>query len=164
MSKNINIHIKTPGAAQAKQQLDSIGKSSQRVGQQTTAGQKQAAAATEKTTGKLTGMGRILDTLKTQVMGFVGAFLGIQTVMKLINFLIEKLERIQQLQKSIYEKSLSFMEIGQALEFQTGTVGKQQYWAKQAIELQEAGALKPGVAGQMLTSLEIGRASCRERV
>ena len=155
MTKDINIHVKTPGAAQAKQQLDGIGKASRQVGQKTTAGQKQAAAATEKTTGKLTGMGRVLDTLKTQVMGFLGAFLGIQAVMKVINFLIEKLERIQQLQKSIYEKSLSFMEIGQALEFQTGTVGKQQFWAKQAAELQEAGALKPGVAGQMFTSIDL---------
>jgi len=153
--KDINIHVKAPGAEQSKQKLDSVAAAGRNIGNKTAAGQKQAADATKKTSQNLTGMGRILGLLKTQVAGFLAAWLGLQTVIKLVNFLIERLERISQLQKEIYDSSVSLSEVGQALEFQTGTVGKQQFWAGQAGELQKTGGLKPGVAGKMLTSLDI---------
>ncbi len=60
MSKDINLHVRTTGTPQAKQELDELGKSGQKFGQDVTAGQKQAADATEKSSQKLTGMGRIL--------------------------------------------------------------------------------------------------------
>jgi len=160
MAKDVNIHVKTPGAPQAKQQLDGVGKAAQQVGQKTSEGQRQAGKATEKSTQKLTGMGRVLNTLKTQVMGLVGAWLGLQGVRAIINWLIEKLERMAQLQKDIYQQSLSLMQIGQALEMQTGTRGMQQYWAQQAAELQAAGGLAgPGVAQQMMVSADIAFAA-----
>lgn len=159
MAKDINIHIKTPGAQQAKQQLDTVGEASKKLGDKTAAGQKKAASATGETTQKLSRMGGVVTGLKTQVLGLVKAWLGIQTVIKIVTWLIEKLERVAQLQKEIYEKSISFMEVGQALEFQTGTVGRQQFWAKQAAQLQKAGGLRPGVAGQMLTSMDIALAA-----
>jgi len=156
MSKDINIHLKTRGAEQTKQQLGEVGKKTQQLGQKTTEGQKQAADATEKASSKMTGMGRILTGLKSQVMGFVGAWLGLQGVQKVITYIIEKLERIQQLQKDIYQNSLNLAEIGQALEFQTGTRGKQQFWTQQAVSLQQAGGLvSPQVAQQMLVSMDI---------
>jgi len=156
MAKDVNIHIRTPGAQQAKQELDKLGKSAQQVGDKTAAGQKRGADETGKTTQKMSGMGRVLGSLKTAVLGFVGAYLGLQGVQKIITWLIQKLERIAQLQKDIYEKSLSFMEIGQALEMQTGTAGKQQFWAQQAAGLQAAGGLAaPGVAQQMMISADI---------
>jgi len=156
MAKDINIHVKTPGAQQAKQQLNEVGKSSQRVGDKTASGHKQAADAVDKSTQKLTGMGRILSTLKGQVMSLVGAWLGLQGVRAIINWLIQKLERIAQLQKDIYQQSLTLAQIGQALEMQTGTRGMQQYWAQQAAMLQAAGGLAgPGVAQQMMVSADI---------
>jgi len=156
MAKDVNIHLKTTGAEQTKADLDRTGQSAKQLGDKTAEGQKRAGAATEQGTKKLGAMGRMINTLKTQVMGFIGAFLGIQAVVKVVTYLIRKLERVAELQKEIYEKSLQFAEIGQALEFQTGTLGKQQFWSKQAIELQKAGALRgPDVAQQMLVSADI---------
>jgi len=143
-------------AAESKQELDQAGQSGQQAGEKTAEGQQKATAATEQTTGKLNVMGRLFNTLKSQVMGFITAFLGIQAVIKIVTYLIEKLERVAELQKDIYEKSLQFAEMGQRLEFQTGTIGKQQFWTQQAIDLQKAGGLQgPEVAQQMLISMDI---------
>lgn len=156
MAKDINIHTKVLNAEQAQQQLNGIGESAHRVGQKTASGQKQASDALGQTTQRMSGMGRVLGNLKGQVLSFVGAWLGLQGVQKLVNWLIAKLERIQQLQKDIYEKSLSLAEVGQALEIQTGTVGKQQFWGRQAVDVQKAGGLtSPQAAQQMLISMDI---------
>jgi len=159
MSKDINIHIKTKGADQTKQQLGGIGQSAKQVGNDTAKANQKAGGATDQTTEKLKKQGGTLVKLGGQVKTFIGAWLGLQGVMKLASMFTEKLERIQQLQKSIYEQSVSMMEVGQSLEFQTGTVGKAPFWAKQAGELTAAGGLKEGVAGQMLTSMDIAFAA-----
>lgn len=145
MAKDINIHVKTPGAQQGKQQLDDLSGSAKNVGKQVEEGQK-----------KLSGMGKIIGTLKNQVTGFIAGWLGLQGVMKLIDFLIEKLQRIKQLQEDIYTKTVSLSEIGQALEFQTGTRGQQQFWTQQAIALQRVGGLPSAqIAQQMMISADI---------
>lgn len=145
MAKDVNIHIKTPGAQQAKQQLDQVGQAARNTGDKVVSSTK-----------KLGGVGKILGTLKTQVMGFVGAWVGMQGVQKIIGYLIQKLERVKQLQQDIYDKSIQLSEIGQALEFQTGTKGQQQFWTQQALGLQKAGGLtSPAVAQQMMISADI---------
>ena len=156
MSKDINIHLKTRGAGQTKQQLEDVGQAAKQVGDKTAEGHKEGAGAVDKTSQKMTRMGRVLGNLKSQVMSFVGAYLGLQAVRGVVTWLITKLEKIAQLQKEIYEKSLSFMEVGQALEMQTGTVGMQQDWAQQATKLQAAGGLRgPDVAQQMMISMDV---------
>jgi len=156
MAKDINIHLKTTGAEQTKQKLRETGKAAKGVGESTAAGHKQGAQATEQATQKMTGMGRVLSNLKSQVFAFVGAWLSIQTAQKALDYFIEKLQRIQQLQKEIYKTGLSLAEIGQALEFQTGTRGRQQYWTEQAIRLQQAGGIAmPETAQQMMVSMDI---------
>lgn len=160
MAKDVNIHIKTPGAQEAKQQLGGVGDAAKRVGQKTQKGQQKAADSTKQASKELSGMGRVLSNLKTQVMGFIGAWSGFQGVQKLITWLIQKLERIQQLQADIYQQSIRLSELGQALEFQTGTQGQQQYWTQQALALQKAGGLEsPQVAQQMMISADIAFAA-----
>ncbi|MBW8017434.1 MAG: hypothetical protein FVQ82_14740 [Planctomycetes bacterium] len=155
-NKDINIHIKTPGADQSKQNLDKVGKSGKHVGDDIASGSKKAASATEKSAKKLSSMGRILSTLKGQVVGMVGAWLGMEGVKKLINYFIDKLERIKKLQEDIYQKSLTLGEIGQDLEMQTDTVGQQREWTKKTLEVQKAGGLKdPATAKDMLVSMDI---------
>ena len=153
--KNINIPVKVKNAEQAKQQLNSVAAAGKNVGNGVAAGSKHSAAEQEKANKKLTQTGGILGGLKGQVMGFIGGWFGLQAVTKGLSMFIQKLETIKRLQTEIYEKSLSFTQVGQALEFQTGTVGKQQFWSKEALALEEAGGLKAGVAGQMLTSMDI---------
>lgn len=156
MAKDVNIHIKTPGASEAKQNLDRLAQSGQNVGQQVDKGQQQAAESTKKASKELSGMDRILSSLKTQVTGFVAGWLGLAGVQKLITWLIEKLERISRLQSDIYQKSIELGSVGQALEFQTGTRGQQKEWTQRALQLQQAGALtSPQVAQQMMISADI---------
>jgi hypothetical protein len=155
MAKEVNIHVKTTGTPQTKQELDEVGSSANKLAQNIIEGQKQAGAASEESTKKLSGMGRILDSLATQAKAYILAFVGWKTVQEILGRLIEKLERIARLQNEIYEKSLTFADIGQRLEFQTGTAGKQQYWTEQALKIQKAGALSsPAVAQQMMLSAD----------
>jgi len=157
MAKDVNIHLKTTGAEQTKRKLSEVGKGARQVGDQTAAGQRQGSQATEQATGKLGGMGRVLSNLKTQVFAFVGAWVGLQGVQKALTYVIEKLQRIQQLQKQIYETGLPLAELGQALEIQTGTIGRQQYWTELILAVQKAGALpSPAVAKDLLVAIDIG--------
>jgi len=156
LAKDVNIHLKTTGAEQTKQQLDNTGRAAKGVGDKTAEGAQKGAAATEQGTKKLGAMGRMLRSLRRQALSFIGAWLGLQAVIKLVNWLIAGLERVQQLQKDIYQRSLQLVEVGQALETQTGTRGQQQFWARQAVALQKAGGLvSPQVAEQMLISMDI---------
>ncbi len=139
--KEAKFHITAAGADQAKRQTKDVANSVKDLGDKTNEAGKKGAAGTDKSTKKLMGMGRVLTSLKSQVAGFITAWLGLQGVQKIITYLIEKLERVKQLQADIYQKSLSLAEVGQALEFQTGTAGKQQHWSRQAAMLQEAGGL-----------------------
>ena len=140
--KDINIHVRAKDTAQTKQQIDSIGKSTQQLGQKTADGQKQAAGATEKTTQKIGAMDRAVTTIKSNILGMISGFLGIRVVMEVINTLITKLEKVQSIQSEIHNKSLTAMEVGQAISIQTNTPGQQEYWTKQALKIQKAGGIK----------------------
>ena len=156
MAKEVNIHIKTPGAEEAKKHLDDMSRSTEKVGESTAKGSRAATAGLDKTEKKLGLLGRTTQKLTSQVTAFAGAWLGMAGAKAVINWLIQRLEKIKQLQGEIYEKSLSMAEIGQALEVQTGTVGQQQQWTKKALEVQKAGGLADiGTAGQMMVSMDI---------
>ena len=156
MAKDINIHLKTTGAAQTRQQLRETADSAQQVGQKTAEGSTKGAEATEQATQKMGGMGRVLSSLKSQVLGFVAGWLGIQTILRLLDAWVQKMERVKQLQSDIYQQGLSLAEIGQALEIQTGTTGMQQFWTQKALEVQKAGALASAeIAKNMLVSMDI---------
>lgn len=82
--KEVNVHVRAQGVKDAKQQLDSFGKSGKRVGQQVAAGQKQAAAGTEKATQKMSGMARVAGQLKSTLLGLFGGAAAIAAVTKAI--------------------------------------------------------------------------------
>ncbi len=156
MTKDVNIHIKTRGADKSRRDLDKVGNSAKGVGDKTRKGSKQAGDAVEQSTGKLKGLGGVLGTLKSQVMGFVGAWLGFSGVQRILDYVIRRLETIKRLQAEIHDRTVEASQIGQALEFQTGTLGRQQFWSRQALALQQAGGLEsPQTAQQMLVSMDI---------
>jgi len=142
VAKDINIHLKTSGADQTKQKLDEVGRSGKQVGDKVAEGQKQAAPAVEQTTQKLGPMGRLLQTLKTQAVGFIGAFLGLQVVLKLINWLIQRLERIQQLQKEIY-KDEQVRRLGMQLAPFVGAAGLGPEEVSKLFEFAGAAGIQP---------------------
>ncbi len=156
MAKDINIHVKVDGAEETKRKVAEVAEGAKQSGEKMADGQKAAGEASEKTTEKLGGMGRILVSLKAQVLSFVGALLGIEGVQRVIGYVITQLERIQRLQADIYDKSLSLQQLGQSLAIQTGEPGAQQKWSEQILSLQAAGALEsPAHAAQMLKSADV---------
>lgn len=154
--KDVNIHVKTPGAEEAKRHLDDVARSANHVGEKTA----DSSAKFDQATVKISNMGNILSRLKTQVVGFLGAWLGLEGVQRLISGLIAKLERVVTLQKEIYDQSIDLNQVGQSLEMQTGTVGQQQQWTQKALALQQAGGLRDiGTAQQMMVSMDIAFAA-----
>jgi len=133
---------------QSKQSADDFGDSTQNAG---------AAAGTgfEGATQKATIFDRIINGIERSALRMVTGFLGLHAVVSLVNALIAKMERIQQAQKEITEKSLSVAEVGQTLEAATGTTGKQGDWTKQALSLQASGGLKsPDMALKLMLEAE----------
>ena len=156
MDKDLNIHAKITDAELAKQQLEQLGKATEDVGQRARQAEKTSGQSTDETNQKLEKKKGILDGLKNQVTSLIGGYFGFQAVITLISGFIAKLERVQQLQREIYERSLQMGDVGQRLEIQTGTTGKQNFWAKQALELQKAGGLRDiNAAAEMMVSGDI---------
>ena len=177
MAKDINIHVKTPGAPAAKQQLDELGRASQQVGQKTTEGQKQAADSTDKSTQKLTGMGRVLNKLKTQVLSFVGAYAGLQGVRIVIGQItrairtqIQAIEEYAQIASEQQKKLLALQAMGAFFEEHPearkevaayAVFGRRPFeevaGAWYALESKGAGLTKAQKEGIMREALELGR-------
>lgn len=150
--KDINIHVRAKGTEQADQNLKNTGQATEQLGKKTEQAGKKADGANKQ----LSGMSRILSNLKTQIIGMGVAWLSWQGLEKILNGIIKKLERIRDLMSSLSEQSLTMLEVGQSLEFQTGTVGQQKAWAQKAAHLQKSGSLRNiGVAGQMMVAGDI---------
>jgi len=102
-------------------------------------------------------MAAVMSKLKTAALGFTAALLGLEGAKRVVGYLLERLERIAEKQKEIYETSLQLSEVGQSLEIQTGTTGQQPDWTKQAIGLQEAGRFENvETAKDMMIAMDIG--------
>jgi len=163
MAKDINIHLKTTGAEATQQKLSGVGKAAERAGEAAKRGGKKGSEgldemsrSTAATQGQLGFLGRTISTLKAQVVGLVTAWLSIQGVQRIFGAIIASMERMIELQKKLLEKAIPLSRIGQALEFQTGTVGKQQYWARQALDLQRVGGLtSTNAAKEMMVAMDI---------
>jgi len=155
MAKDLNIHIKVKDTEEARRLLEGFSQDVNKVGGSVKDMGSKAGEATNTLGEKLTGVGGILQTLTTKVGAFIAAWLGLKGVEKVISVLMEKLARIAQYQKEIYDNSLNLAQLGQSLESQTGTQGKQLDWAKQAAKLQESGSLaSPEIARQMMASMD----------
>jgi len=155
-NKDVNIHIKTPGADESARDLNKVGKAGRKVGDDVSAGSKKAGRSAQSSSQKLSGMGRVMSSLGAQVTGLAAAWLGMEGVKKLLDYMIQRLERIKKLQEDIYAKSLEMAQVGQSLEIQTGTTGKQKDWTKKAIELQQAGGLGDiNTAKEMMVAMDI---------
>jgi len=160
MAKDVNIHVKAQQADEAQAQLDKVARAARDVGDKTADGAKKASASTSDASEKLSSMDKVLGSLRSSVMGFIGGWLGLSGVQKAVDYLLRSLERVAQIQKEIYDRTVDASRVGQALEIQTGTVGKQQWWTQQALALQKAGGMaSTDIAQQMLISMDIAFAA-----
>lgn len=154
--KDINIHVKAKGTPKAKSDLDGVARSGKGVGDQTAKGQGRATVATDKASKSLNKQGSLFGGLTSKLLGYLAAFMGINSILSMLNKLIEKLEKIKEIQDELYHNALTPLQLGQQLEAQTGTVGKQDVWAKQIIEVQRAGGFaSPEAAMSLLRSGDI---------
>lgn len=168
--KDINIHVKAQDTEASKQKVDkfseslkkvqentdSAGKSAQDFGKKTTEGQEQAGNATEKASHKFSLQDKLIGGLKNQLTGFVVASLGLAGISKLADVLIARFEKMSQIMREVYDRGLSLLNVGQRLEFQTGTKGQQTQWAIAAANLQQTGGLQNiETAQQMMISGDI---------
>ena len=86
MSKDINIHVKTDGTEAAKQKIDGVGNSADKMGQKI----EGAAASGQKAASKFDAIKNALGTLKAQILGVIG------TITALIAILIKWEEHAQK--------------------------------------------------------------------
>lgn len=154
--KDVNIKLKVTGDQETKNTLKSAGDAGKRASETIADGQKKAAEQTEKTNEKFKRSSGILGGLKTQVVGWIAGFAGLQTIVKLLDLMEAKLQRISNLIRDMHQNNLTLQELGQALELQTGTVDKQQFWSRTVSQIQKSGGLQsPQQASQILTALDI---------
>lgn len=154
--KDVNIKVSAEGADDASQKIRGLGNAAEQMGQKVSTSARQASDNTDKhsaSTDKLANKASKLTDIATKL---VGAWLGLQGVMKLLDAMEAKLTAIDAVQRKLYEGSMSLAEVGRGLVFQTGQAGKDQYWTEQALKLQESGGLKDAqTAQQMLVSMDI---------
>jgi hypothetical protein len=149
MAKEINIPVRVIDAEQAKAKIESVSRAGKELGGQFESGQTQAAVAVDKTSEKMNVLERILHRVTGQVLSFIAGWLGLRGVQALISGVIEKLQKVQQLQQDIYKSSLPLSDLGQKVVAATG-VGTQQGQAEQIAALQKTGGLEsPEIAQQM---------------
>jgi len=153
--KDINIHIRARDTEQTKREVKDVASSLYDYYKEMGAAGNQVEESTKKASNGFLGLGRIVDNVKNQVTGFVLGWLSIQGVMRLLDMFNQKMERMLQLSKEFYDKSLQIQQIGQGLEFQTGTAGQQKQWGMKALEVQKAGGFADiGTAGQLMHAVE----------
>lgn len=140
--KDINIHIRGKGIDQTQREIDGLAKSTQQFGETTEKAGQQAGSSTEQAGQKMSGLKGIMSGVTAAVGGFLAAWKGASWLLEFLDKLAAKYERIRNLQKDIHEQARTLQESGQALENQTGTVGKQSDWAEFLVKLRTAGAMK----------------------
>jgi hypothetical protein len=155
MAKDVNIKVKVDGATEAKQQLDSVAKSTQSVGQTTQQAGKDAGQGLEQAGQKATWLERILDKSQAAALRMVSGFIGIHAVIRYFQALNDQIDQMIEKQAKLTKTTLTASEGGQTLEAVTGTVGKQGYWTNQIAELQKAGGLEsPKMAVALMTKAQ----------
>ncbi|MGB8226889.1 MAG: hypothetical protein WCE45_08530, partial [Sedimentisphaerales bacterium] len=151
--KDINFHVRAQDTEDFKRKIDNSTDSLYDFYKATGEASKQAGDSTEKATEKLGFMGHALEKLKSQALSFISGFVGLAAVVTLVNELANGLKRVQELQRTTYEKGLDYSQLGQILSFQAGAPGKQQYFAEQIAGIQRAGLIADKqMAYQLLSS------------
>lgn len=154
--KDINIKLNLRGGKETAEGLKKTGVAGKQAGEQIAHGQKKATDSVEHASKKVSKFSDIVGGLRTAVVGWVAGFAGLAGATKLLDMVAERLTKISNLLKEIHQNNLSLQEIGQQLELQTGTVGKQKFWSKKAGQVQQKGSLSnPNQASQILTALDI---------
>jgi len=174
MSKDINIHIKTPGAAQAKEQLKGVGRASQQVGDKTSHGARKGAEGMDglsSSTGKTEGrFSKLTSSIKSWVTGIVGIAVIIRGITAAIRLQSEAIKEHARIATEQQKKLLALQAMGTFFEEHPEARKEVAAYAKAGVrpfedvaeawyslESKGAGLTKEQKAGIMRESLELGR-------
>jgi hypothetical protein len=120
MAKDINIHLKTQGAAQTKQQLEDVGKSSKRVGETVDRGGKRGAdgmekmsSSADKAQGRFSKLG---SSIKSWAAGLAGITLAVREITRAIRAQSEAIEEHARIAAEQQKKLLALQAMGTFFE------------------------------------------------
>lgn len=117
MAKDINIHLKTQGAAQTKQQLEEVGGASQRVGETVGRGGKRGADGMDKMSQSAdkaqSRFGKLGASIKSWVVGLVGITAAISAITRAIRTQIQAIEEHARIASEQQKKLISLQAMGE---------------------------------------------------
>ncbi len=172
--KDVNIHVKTPGAKQSKQNLDQLGKSAKKVGDKTKQGARTGADGMNKLsaeTGKTTGrFAKLKSSMISWAAGLVGVAAAIRAVTTLIRIQKDALIEHARIAAEQQKKMLALQAMGTFFEEHPEARKEAAAYAEfgrrpfpevaeawYGLESKGAGLTKEQKRGIMRESLELGR-------
>jgi len=112
MSKNINIHIKTPGAGKAKRDLDSVGQSSKNVGQTVKDSSRKGAKEVDKLRNSTDSAKGAFGKFAGSLTSWVVKLASIATAIRLVTSAIRsQIEAMQEHARIAAEQQKSLVEL-----------------------------------------------------
>ena len=174
MAKEVNIHLKTKGAAQTKQQLESVGQSAKKTGNSANQGGKTGAEGIDKMSDAAAkGPGRfarLSSSIKSWVFGLVGISAVIAGITSAIRAQKQALEEHGRIAAEQQKKMLALMGMGTFFEDHPQARKKVAAYAEfgrrpfeevagawYTLESKGAGLTEKQKEGIMKESLELGR-------
>jgi len=120
MAKDVNIHVKAKGIPQAKQQLDGVAKSSQRVGDTVSRSAKKGADGMDKLSGstaKTKGrFAKFTSSIKSWAAGLVGITAIITAITRAVRVQSEALKEHAQIASRQQKSLLALQAMGTFIE------------------------------------------------
>jgi len=174
MAKDVNIHVKTPGAQQAKQRLEGIGKASKGVGDSAHRGGRKGAEgmreldqSAAKTKG---GFSKLRSSIASWVTGIIGITAIIRGITAAIRAQSEAIKEHAQIAAEQQKKLLALQAMGTFFEEHPEARKEVAAYAEfgrrpfeqvaeawYSLESKGAGLTKEQKAGIMREALELGR-------
>lgn len=174
MAKDVNIHVKTPGAQEAKQQLDGLAQSAKQVGQKVHEGGQQGAAGTDKLKDSTDKASSSFGKFGKSILGWAAKLssilISIRLVTQAIRLQKEELEEHARVASEQQKKLLALQSMGTFFEEHPqarkeveayAAFGRRPFGdvaeAYYQLESKGAGLTKAQKAGIMQEALELGR-------
>ena len=174
MAKDVNIHVKTPGAPQAKQRLDEVGKASKQVGDSVGRGGRKGAEGMDRLSGSAAKTEGRFAKLSTSITSWATGIIGIAAIIRGITAAIraqsEAIKEHAQIAAEQQKKLLALQAMGTFFEEHPEARKEVAAYAEfgrrpfeevaeawYGLESKGAGLTKEQKAGIMREALELGR-------
>lgn len=174
MGKDVNIHVKAPGAKQAEQDLDKVGKAAKGVGDKTNQGGKRGADGMDKLSSSAAStegrFAKLKSSIASWVLGLASVVAAIRLVTSAIRSQKEAIEEHARIAAEQQKKLLALQGMGTFFEEHPearkevaayAEFGRRPFTevagAWYALESKGAGLTESQKRGIMRESLELGR-------